>query len=212
MTRDSELLSGSVYEAIRHAIIRGELRPNQRLVEAALASRFNVSRTPIRESLQRLVAEGLAESQRAGWIVHEHTPLEIKQISEVRAALESHAARLSAQRRSEAQLRRIAKMLEESRGLTVLPPSKTVELNERFHDAIIMAAGNPFLADMIKRSNLFHFNYPLAALYDKDELAESHQQHIRMFESIRDKNPEAAALAVLDHVNLTVRTVLAKIA
>src|SRR3954471_15798899 len=86
----------SVYEQLRSEIVRGQLRPNERLIEAELAERLQVSRTPIREGLQRLAADGLVASRLRGWIVYEHTLDQIRDIYETRAALEGFAARLAA--------------------------------------------------------------------------------------------------------------------
>src|SRR5207344_499138 len=66
-------LTGVVYERLRSEIVRGELRPNERLIEAEIADRLKVSRTPVRESLQRLAADGLVVSRRRGWVVYEHS-------------------------------------------------------------------------------------------------------------------------------------------
>src|SRR3978361_1268708 len=81
------------YEENRGAIVEGKIRPNERLIEADLAERLEVSRTPVRESMQRLAADGLVISRRRGWAVREHSPQEIQEIYEVRAALEGYAAR-----------------------------------------------------------------------------------------------------------------------
>src|ERR1051326_9590051 len=87
-----------LYERLRHSIVSGELRPSQRVLELELAAQLEVSRTPVREALQRLAGDGLVLSHRRGWIVREHTALEIKEIYECRMALEGYAARLAARR------------------------------------------------------------------------------------------------------------------
>src|SRR6266516_463803 len=78
-------LSDGVYQRLRSAIVRGDLRPNERLVEADLAGWLEVSRTPVRECLQRLAAERLVANRRRGWIVQEHSTQEIREIYDVRA-------------------------------------------------------------------------------------------------------------------------------
>ena len=83
----SDSLSEATYRRLRFDIVRGRLRPNERLIEAELADRLAVSRTPVRESLQRLAADGLVVSRRRGWVVYEHTPDEIREIYEIRSAL-----------------------------------------------------------------------------------------------------------------------------
>ena len=87
-----------IYSRIRSAILRGELRPNEPLIEADLALSLGVSRTPIREGLQRLATDGLIVARRRGWAVRDHSEAEIRHIYEVRAALEGYAAWLAAER------------------------------------------------------------------------------------------------------------------
>ena len=89
--------SREVYDQLRSEIARGELRPNERLIEADLALRLSVSRTPVRESIQRLAVDGLVVNRRRAWFVREHSPAEITALYEVREALEGYAARLAAE-------------------------------------------------------------------------------------------------------------------
>ena len=90
----------SVFETLRREIVAGELRPNSPLIELDLAQRFEVSRTPVRESLQRLATAGLVVPRKRGWAVREFTTEEIRQNAEVRMALEGYAAGLAATRAS----------------------------------------------------------------------------------------------------------------
>ena len=103
-------LSADVYWQLRREIVRGELRPNQPLAEVDIAERLNVSRTPVRESMQRLAADGLVISRRRRWLVYEHSKQEIEEIYEVRLALEGYAARLASQRISDAQIEELARL------------------------------------------------------------------------------------------------------
>ena len=82
-------LSDEVYERLRDEIVKGLIRPNERLVELDLAERLGVSRTPVRESLKRLSAEGLIHGGRHHLVVREHAPEEIREIYESRAALKA---------------------------------------------------------------------------------------------------------------------------
>jgi DNA-binding GntR family transcriptional regulator len=83
---------------LRDEIIQGKIRPNERLIAVDLAERLKTSRTPIREALQLLEAEGLVVAAKRGYVVREHTRDEIVEIYEVRASLEGMAARLAAQK------------------------------------------------------------------------------------------------------------------
>src|SRR5438128_2769055 len=102
--RRSARRSDDIYEALRRAIVTGEIRPNQPLIELDLAAQLGVSRTPVRESLQRLATAGLVVPRKRGWAVREFTTDEIRQNAEVRLALEGYAAGLAATRASAAQI------------------------------------------------------------------------------------------------------------
>ena len=85
--RRSARRSDDIYE-LRRAIVTGEIRPNQPLIEPDLAAQLGVSRTPVRESLQRLVIAGLVVPRKRGWAVREFTVEEMQENAEVRAGLE----------------------------------------------------------------------------------------------------------------------------
>src|SRR5690625_2352156 len=85
-----------VYKTLRARITDGSIRPNEMLFEIELAEELGVSRTPVREALHRLVADGLLDLVRRRWIVHEFTESEIIEIYEVRTAIEGYAAFLAA--------------------------------------------------------------------------------------------------------------------
>src|ERR1700754_1350669 len=97
-------LTTEVYERLRQAIVAGSIRPNERLIEADLAARLEVSRTPVRESMLRLAGDGLIIAHRRGWIVREHSAEEIREVYEIRAALEGFAAGLAALRATDEEL------------------------------------------------------------------------------------------------------------
>ncbi|HZU16794.1 MAG TPA: GntR family transcriptional regulator [Candidatus Dormibacteraeota bacterium] len=204
-------LADQVYERLRQAIVRGELRPNQRLVEAELAASLNVSRTPIREVLQRLEADGLVVSARRSWLVREHTADEIRQIFECRMALEGQAARLAATRATPQQLAAIERAAAEV-GRVIQDRARRVEANDRFHELVNRAAANPMLTTLIERSRLYHFNRRLAVLYTEQELSRSQEQHLRLVDALRDRDPDAAERVTREHLETSLQTALAKLA
>ncbi len=213
--RDSEGGSGSLSEAtyrrLRFDIVRGLLRPNERLIEAELAERLTVSRTPVRESLQRLAADGLVVSRRRGWVVYEHSPEEIREIYEIRSALEGYAARLAAERATDEQLSKVGAILQESVGIGRAPRQRMVEVNGRFHDAIIEASGNRRLADEIRRNRLYYFNYRLANLYSDEEVSASRAQHDQIVRALLGRDPREAEEITRTHVKHALEMILAKV-
>ncbi|MBX5469395.1 MAG: GntR family transcriptional regulator [Thermoleophilaceae bacterium] len=194
-------LAAGAYERLRDAIVRGEFRPNERLVEAELAEWLNVSRTPLRESLARLAAEGLVTSRRRGWVVREHTPEEISEIYEVRAALEGMAAFLAAARATDEQIAHIAELEGVAEPeLIEAPRTRLVEVNDAFHDAIVEASGNERLRHLVRQNREFFFNYRIAAIYTEEEALASIEGHDEIVRALQARDSRAAEQAMVRHI------------
>jgi DNA-binding GntR family transcriptional regulator len=205
-------LADAVYWSLRQDIVHGVLRPNRALVEAEIAERLQVSRTPVRESIQRLTTDGLVLSHRRRWVVYEHSTQEIKEIYEVRAALESFGARLASLRATSEQL----EQLVVARHLTAAEDygddfPMHVQANEDFHDRIIQCAGNGRLTAVIKRNSIFHFNYRVAALYTPAELKVSSSQHDQLLAAVCDRQPDVAAKIAQEHVEQALNIILMRL-
>lgn len=211
MTRSSNLcavkaprsgnLAQATYEQIRHSIVLGDLRPNQRLVEASLAAELDVSRTPVRESLQRLASEGLVESRSYGWVVRELSLDEVRQIYEVREVLEGLAARQAAHRADEAQQQALSSAVQRDRSGLVAPNRRTlVENNEVLHKAIFEASGNDLLMRELERVNAYHFNFVVAAAYTAEEVETSIGQHGAIVEAVLAGAGERAEKLMRSHI------------
>jgi DNA-binding GntR family transcriptional regulator len=199
--------SDHLYARLRGAIVEGELRPNQRLVETELAEMLDVSRTPIREALQRLAIDGLVRRRR-GWEVCEHDADEIEQIYDCRAALEGYAARLAALHATDEQLDEIAGILFSISDTS--DRDEMVAVNEHFHEAIIDATGNPLLTDLAGRSRLYYFNRRVAHLYTEAEAAHSRQQHIKLLEALRGRDADRAEAITREHIATALQAILGR--
>jgi DNA-binding GntR family transcriptional regulator len=201
-----------VHERMHHAIVRGELRPNSRLVEADLAAWLNVSRTPIRESLQRLALEGLVDNERRGWTVHEHSADEIREIYDVRAALEGYAARLAAERRSDAAAEEIVRAGAQDAEAFLAPPrTGFVEYNERFHDLVVSAADNERLVETIRRTRAYYFNHRIAAVYSAQEIVDASDGHRAIADAVRRGDGDAAERLTREHVYVALELAVHKL-
>jgi DNA-binding GntR family transcriptional regulator len=211
VTRLPTLRSDEIYDRMRGDIVNGVLRPNQRLVEVELAERLSVSRTPVRETLQRLALDGLVRRDRSGWVVHEHSADEIRAIYEVRAALEGYAAFLAAGRATEAELQALEALYPPGDAATALPPDDQVELNQRFHDGVIAAAGNPRLAQLCGAGRAYYFNHRIARRYDAEETQRSIEGHRRILTALARGDGSAAEAHAREHVDYALAIVLAKI-
>ena len=147
-------MSRSIYDALRDAIVGGELPAGHALRERALAARFATSRTPVREALRQLEQDGWAERGARGMRVRLVTPDEILEIYEVRIALEAAAGRAAAERRTELDLVRLqrlhAAMLDSDASDTI----HLAELNLRFHEYVWSASHNASLDRMLQQINV----------------------------------------------------------
>jgi DNA-binding GntR family transcriptional regulator len=206
-------LASSAYERLRDAIVRGEFRPNQRLVEAELAEWLQVSRTPLREGLARLAGEGLIVSRRRGWIVRDHSPGEISEIHEVRAALEGMAAYLAAERASDEQIAAVVDLhvqATENEALASEPGLYLVEYNDAFHEAVVSCADNERLRHFIRQNREFFFSYRLARMYSTEEARASIAGHDEVVKALQARDPDRAEAAMREHILQARDVILAK--
>jgi len=192
--------SDEVYEKLRLAIVTGEIRPNAPLIEVDLANALNVSRTPIRESLQRLAADQLVVPRKRGWAVKEYSAQEIQESYEVRAALEGYAARLAATRASDDEIAAITE-IQRLRDAETNPTREfRVRTNRQFHDGIIKAARNDRLAEAIYRSGRFYFNERIAAITSREDFAANQSDHARIVLALQSRDPAGAEEAMRSHI------------
>jgi DNA-binding GntR family transcriptional regulator len=205
-------LSAEVYTRLRDAIVRGEYRPNERLVESDLAEQLQTSRTPVRDALQRLAAERLVVTRRRGWVVHEHTPLEIEEIYEVRAALEGTAARLAAERAADEQLADLVALVtvaeEPAQGTA---RQRLVDVNETFHEQLVGLARNERLRVLVAVNRRYFFNYRIAELYSDAEAEASIVGHRRIVDALLERRAVDALLAAQEHVMEALAVTLTKV-
>jgi DNA-binding GntR family transcriptional regulator len=207
----SASLTAETHRRLRTDIIEGRIRPNTHLVASDLAERLEISRTPVREALQLLASEGLVEATKRGFVVREHTSDEIRQIYEVRAALEEMAARIVAERATAAQIRAIEKIGAHRRSAVDDARSVIVDLNDAFHDAIMEAAGNPRMAMLNQRNSEHFFNYKIAKLYTQDEALDAVDEHAEIMKAIKRHDPDAAGAAARQHVLVALEIMLGKL-
>jgi DNA-binding GntR family transcriptional regulator len=207
--RPGSSLSEDVYWQLRQEIVRGELRPNQPLAEIDIAERLNVSRTPVRESMQRLAADSLVISRRRRWLVYEHSKQEIAEIYEVRLALEGYAARLASHRISDGQIEELARLRESAADDSQL--TARVEHDEIFHRQLVTIAGNERLASMVAHNRNFAFNRQVASLYTPDDLAVSAAQHARLVEAVVTRDGDAAERTAREHIQSALEIIVARL-
>ena len=199
--------SHEVFAELRRAIVTGELRPNQPLIEADIAERLAVSRTPVRESMQKLSAAGLIVPRKRGWAVREFSLEDVAMNAEVRSALEGCAAGLAAIRATPEDMARLAAIHAERLQLDPDDEKARVRTNRAFHDTIIAAARNPKLTDAIDATGLFYFNGDIVRLSSAEQMAQGNADHALILEALVAKDRPAAEARMRTHIERTGRII-----
>ncbi|WP_157963750.1 GntR family transcriptional regulator [Actinocorallia populi] len=193
----------TAYDAVRRMILSGTAAPGDRLGESELAERLGLSRTPVREALQRLAADGLVEVlPHRGARVVAWTDADLAEIFELRSLLEPYAAARAARTGLDeatiAGLRDLCAATEDAaaRGDT----AEVARLNSRFHAALIDASGNSRLPGML--SSVMHAPLILGTFhrYDPATMARSMGHHREVVDAIAARDPEWAASVMRSHV------------
>src|SRR5690349_8145832 len=153
--REGEVASFAdrAYYAIRELIVALELPPGSVVREPELTKRLGIGRTPVREALRRLAQERLIEVfPRRGMFVTKVDVRDLARLCEVRLALEPEAARLAAERATQADLAELREVLAELDSRRKRDSRALIDLDERIHRAIYHASHNPYLAETLEQS------------------------------------------------------------
>ncbi len=192
----------SVADALEELILAGEWPEGERLNEAHLAERFGVSRTPVREALNRLVASGLVEQRpRRGAVVRGLGPIELIEMFEVMGELEAAAGRLAARRIGPEKLAELERANGRCReALQAGDADRYYRENETFHSLIYVESGNSFLAQEARRLHRRLRPYRRLQLRLRGRLGQSMAEHEEILTALRDGSEERAASALRSHV------------
>ena len=188
------------YELILEAIDTGIYKPGSRLVESELADRFGVSRTPIREALQRLETQSLLTRDGRSLIVSSLDHSQLSELYVVRGSLEGLAARLASRHATPEELAVLRDMLEADRKL-VNDPNAMSRANRRFHKQIHLASHNRFLVqqlDLVHRSMALLASTSIAV---EGRPMDTLEEHERIVEAIEAGDGDAADKALRDHIS-----------
>jgi DNA-binding GntR family transcriptional regulator len=188
------------YYAIRELIVTLELPPGAVVREPELTELLGIGRTPVREALRRLAQERLIEVYpRRGMFVSKVDVRDLVRLCEVRAALEPEAARLAAERATQADLAELRSLLGELDGRRRRDPRVLIDLDERIHRAIYHASHNPFLAETLEEYYTHALRIWMVALARTDIGAAVGGHHAVLEAVVRGDGARAARL-MREHV------------
>jgi DNA-binding GntR family transcriptional regulator len=199
-------LQKDAYTLILEAIDAGVYKPGDRLVESELADRLGVSRTPVREALQRLETQSMLTRDGRSLIVASLDHNQLADLYAVRTELEGLAARLAARHATDEELRVLRGMVSDDRALVGGDPRVMSRANRRFHKQIHLASHNRFLIqqlDLVHRSMALMATTSFAA-EGRDALAMV--EHDRIVAALEARNPEAAYTALRTHISKAYET------
>jgi len=196
-----------ILERLRALILTGEYGPDERLVEEQLAERLGVSRTPVRQALTMLEAEGLVEiAPNRGATVCSFSFEDVRDIYDLRAVLEGHAARRAAGRIEKRELDRLRELAGEMEGL----PGRfddheeetraLVRLNQAFHGAIVEASRNRRLQRLINRTVEIPLMFKAFFWYTPHERVISNNYHRQILEALEKGDADRAEIIMREHV------------
>jgi DNA-binding GntR family transcriptional regulator len=194
-------LAESVYQTLRGAIRDGHLGEAEPLREGRLAARLAVSRTPVREALQRLTREGLiGQANGKGVAVPALDPRDLDEIYEIRLALEPAAARLAARTASDADLHAMRAVLSLAEAALDDDPHRLAALSARFGDLVGEASRNRRLAALIRQHRDVIIRSEGTTLGHPGRAEKALAEHRALLAALEARDPDVAARAAREHL------------
>jgi len=203
----------SVFEKLKKAIIDGYFEPGQKLVESQIAQEMGVSRTPVREALRRLEIEKLVVNlPRKGVMVSPIDEVQVKEIFNIRAALEGLAIKLAIDNIDLTTIRQMRKILEEMReAIKRKDLKREVECNTKFHNYIIKAAKSSILTEMLQNihNHVQRFRHTTLSMEGRSEIALN--EHLKILKAIEERDKVKAEQLIEEHIENAKKALLMKI-
>jgi DNA-binding GntR family transcriptional regulator len=205
-----ELLSKKVYRIIKSGIIDGSLKSGSKLLEVKIAKQMGISRTPIREALRELAAKGFVTMiPNQGIIVSGDSIEDIREVMQIRGALEGLAARLAATMISKEEISRLENLIRQMDKFTKKNDALSFgEVDAKLHNIIINSCGNNRLIQMRKNITEQAHRYRIKSLNVSGRLKYSTDEHQKIVEALRKKDSEKADKFSRKHIENTLKNIL----
>lgn len=202
-----------VFNTLRQAILTGELKPGERLMEIHLANRLGVSRTPIREAIRKLELEGLVTMiPRRGAEVAQITEKSMKDVLEVRRTLDALSAELACERISPEEEEQLKQACLNFEAAVKTKDTKSIaKADVAIHDIIAAATGNQRLIQLINNLAEQMYRYRFEYIKDATQHERIIEEHRIIYDSIIKKDRVAAAEMAKTHIDNQEKAVIARI-
>ncbi|MBE3574753.1 MAG: GntR family transcriptional regulator [Firmicutes bacterium] len=191
-----------VFESLRQAIMTGQLRPGERLMEVQLANELGVSRTPVREAIRKLELEGLVVMiPRKGAYVSRMSTRDIQEVFEIRATLEGLAATLAVERATEQELDELQALLGRIAECIARNDVKTmVEVDTEFHRQLFQCAHNSRLVQIMQNLREYVQRFRSTSLAYPGRMKVALDEHRQVVQAIRRRDREQAQALAYWHI------------
>ena len=210
-------LTAQAYRSLRQMILDGRMRPREKLSHRALSKSLGIGRSPVRDALLQLEAEGLIEHRpSSGIYLREISDRELEQIYELRMVNEPFAAERAASFATAAQVARMRRTCDAMKAIAGKPDRaewfSTLEhraefsrLDWEFHSAVLEASGNALLAKLLSNAQILALTFAWdlehgSATWFASIVRETERLHRQVFEAIRRHDPAAARKAMEEHI------------
>ena len=199
-----------VFNTLRQAILRGELKPGERLMEIHLAEKLGVSRTPIREAIRKLELEGLVTMiPRRGAEVARITEKNLRDVLEVRRELDAFSCELACDRITKQEGEELYRACEEFAAATATRDATVIAAADvKLHDIIVNAAGNERLTEILNNLSEQMYRYRFEYIKDTSNYEKLVEEHRIIYESILKKDKQTAARTARVHIDNQERSIL----
>jgi len=210
---DYELLSKKVYRILKTRIINGNLKPGEKILEVNIAEQLGVSRTPIREALRELAAEGFVKMiPNQGMVVSNVSIEDIKEVLQIRKLLEGFAASVAAKKINQEEIAKLEGIIKKMSIIISKSKPDVVaysELNAQFHNLILNACGNKRLIKICTNLSGSDHRFRIRALRDNSErLKYSLKEHHEIMEVLKRKDAEQAERLSKKHIENVLENIL----
>ena len=202
-----------VFKTLREAIITGDLKPGERLMEIKLANEMGVSRTPVREAIRKLELEGLVQmTARKGAEVAPINSRDLKEVLEIRRVLEGLACQLACMKATEQDIQGFQELnLEIEKAIAENDTEKIAKLDVLFHEKICVISGNARLVTLLNQLKEHIYRYRLEYITELKNKATIIEEHNRIIQYLSRKNPKAVKKDIEHHIEVQEKYILSSL-